>query len=127
MKKSSRMSVFNKYDGKYAYCGNPIKYSEMQVDHALPKAKKHWLESEEMRKSLNIDFTDIDDLKNLMPSCSRCNHYKRAMTVEELREHLSTLHKRIESWYINKVGIDYGIIKLNPFDNIFYFEKQEQL
>lgn len=37
---------------------------------------------------------------------------------------MKTIHKRILSEYICKVAADYGIIKIEPWDGLFYFEKQ---
>ena len=43
---------------------------------------------------------------------------------EQYRQLLITLHERIKKIYINKVGLDYGIIKINECDGKFYFEKE---
>jgi hypothetical protein len=91
----------------------------MQVDHMSPKALNR-----PIGRNINGDYVyaDIDDFSNLMPSCRRCNHYKRAHSLKEFRGMIKTLHERIQDKYINKVGIDYGIITIKPFDGIFYFE-----
>ena len=123
MKKSIRVKVYEKYNHHCAYCGKLIEYKNMQVDHMFPQARAHWLESEVMRKEESLDFTDINDFKNLMPSCRRCNHYKRASTLGEFRGTLITLHDRLKTNYINKVAMDYGIIEVKPFDGLFYFER----
>lgn len=34
-----RKRVYEKYGGQCAYCGEPIEYKEMQVDHMEPLAK----------------------------------------------------------------------------------------
>ena len=85
---------------------------EMQIDHIFPKMLQH-----KYRKSIN-------DFSNLNPSCRRCNHYKRRYLLEEFRNLLTTLHVRVKKQYITKVAIDYGIVVLEPFDGIFYFEKE---
>jgi len=36
---------------------------------------------------------------------------------------LKTLHKRVMDIYICKVAEDYGIIKVEPWDGKFYFER----
>ena len=97
----------------------------MQVDH---------MTSIYAREAYNyipkISRSIINSFENLMPSCRRCNHYKRAETLEGFRRLMKTLHKRIQGQYITKVGIDYGIVKVKPFDGIFYFEelgKEEML
>lgn len=108
MKKEIRHQVYNKYNQRCAYCGKKLKYKDMQVDHISPKRSM---------------IKDIDNINNLNPSCRRCNHYKRAHTLDQFRYIMATLHKRLQEPYINKVAIDYGIIELKPFDNKFYFEK----
>jgi hypothetical protein len=78
----------------------------MQVDHIAPQR-----------------LGGSDEFDNLNPSCRSCNHYKRANSLEGFRRLLLTLHERIMKNYINRVGLDYGIIEIKPFDGEFYFEK----
>lgn len=123
MKKELRVQVYNKYGGRCAYCGKEIAYKDMQVDHLTPKILAHWYISERAKQSMKVVGDSIDSFENLMPSCRRCNHYKRAYRLDEFRRLMKTLHKRIQKDYISKVAIDYGIVRLIPFDGIFYFEK----
>ena len=109
MKKQIRVDVYNKYGGRCAYCGLPIKYANMQVDHIIPKFNG-----------------GTDYINNLNPSCRRCNHYKRSMSLEFFRHTIKTLHKRIKQIYICKVGYDFGVIRHNEWDGLFYFEKYKQ-
>lgn len=120
-----RQKVWLKYNKHCAYCGKELEYKDMQVDH---------MTSIYAREAYNyipkISRSIINSFENLMPSCRRCNHYKRAETLEGFRRLMKTLHKRIQGQYITKVGIDYGIVKVKPFDGIFYFEelgKEEML
>ena len=106
MNKRTRQQVYDKLNGKCGYCGKGITYKEMQVDHISPK----WM---------GVD----NSLTNLMPSCRRCNHYKRQKGLEAFREAMITLHERVKKIYITKVAIDYEIVKIIPFDGVFYFEK----
>lgn len=108
MAKVNRVQIHSKYKGHCAYCGKKIELKQMQIDHVTPK----W------RWSENTNHPD-----NLMPTCRRCNHYKREKDLEQFRNYMSTLHERIQNDYINKVAIDYGIVTLKPFDGLFYFEK----
>ena len=71
-----------------------------------------------------ISRSIINSFENLMPSCKRCNHYKRAETLEGFRRLMKTLHERLQSQYNIKVAIDYGIVGIKPFNGIFYFEKE---
>lgn len=97
--------VHEKFEGRCAYCGREITLEEMQVDHVT-----------------SIRQGGTDDFKNLFPSCRWCNHYKRSMDLEGFRTYLETLHERLSKKYIVKVGINFGIVDIKPFDGIFYFE-----
>lgn len=108
-RKRERQSVYRKYGGHCAYCGREITFKEMQVDHIFPKC---------------CNAPDIESLSNKNPSCRRCNHYKRAETLENFRKQMKTLHERVMNIYIVKVAVDFGIIKIEPFDGKFYFEKK---
>jgi 5-methylcytosine-specific restriction endonuclease McrA len=101
-----REQVWLKYDKHCAYCGNEIDLKGMQKDHIWPKCGG-----------------GNDSIENLNPSCRRCNHYKRSHTLEGFRLQMKSLHERIEKQYITKVGIDYGVVQIKPFDGLFYFEK----
>ncbi len=122
MKKIDRLKIYDKYDKKCAYCGKEIEYKDMQVDHLTPQRLSHYYVSQRMKICLGLVGNDISSAENLMPSCRRCNHYKRAYTLEEFRTLMKSLHERINSHYINKVAIDYSIIILKPFSGKFYFE-----
>lgn len=108
MSKKDRIEVYGKYNGRCGYCGKIILVGEMQIDHIKPK----W-----SAKDVSVFHFD-----NLMPSCRRCNHYKREKDLEQFREFMMTLHERIVNDYKNKVAIDFGIISVHPFNGIFYFE-----
>ena len=104
---TKRDLVFAKYNGHCAYCGQKIEIKDMQIDHIQPKCNG-----------------GLNCIENLNPSCRLCNHYKRSLTLEKYRELLKTLHLRIEKDYKNKVAIKYGLLKVEPFDGKFYFEKK---
>lgn len=109
MNKERRLLIWNKYGKRCAYCGNDLEYKNMQADHLVPQ------------RSGGTSNTD-----NLMPSCRRCNHYKRGDTIETFRCSMQTLHERVRNIYIVKVAIDYGIVSMTTtFDGFFYFEKDK--
>ncbi|MDB5207367.1 MAG: endonuclease, partial [Flavisolibacter sp.] len=39
---------------------------------------------------------------------------------------MTSLHERLETIYILKVAVDFGIATIKPFDGKFYFEKLPQ-
>jgi 5-methylcytosine-specific restriction endonuclease McrA len=105
-----RERIGRKFDWHCAYCGTEINMKSMQVDHQMPK-------------SYSNNLFGIERLNNLYPSCRRCNHYKREDELEQFRQKMKTLHERIMNIYIVKVAINFGIVKIIPFDGKFYFEK----
>lgn len=120
--KELRIRVLNKYSGHCAYCGKGIDLKSMQIDHITPK----WMKERFVNSSFEPVTLDVDRFENLNPSCRRCNHYKRGENLEGFRKTMKTIHERLSAKYINKVAIDYGIITVNPFNGIFYFETLNQ-
>ena len=121
MAKSRRLreKIHNKFDGHCAYCGREISFTEMQVDHYYPQCKAKFY--------LRRFKIDVHAETNLMPTCRRCNHYKRARTPNQFRELMITLHERLEGIYILKVAVDFGMANIKPFDGLFHFEKLRQV
>jgi 5-methylcytosine-specific restriction endonuclease McrA len=113
--KIDRVKVHEKYNGCCGYCGKQIALKEMQVDHITPL----WTQSTRNGR----DPSTLNDFSNLMPTCRRCNHYKRGDNLEQFRDKMKTLHLRACGHYIGKVAIDYNIVTIHPFDGTFYFEK----
>ncbi|MCK4295308.1 MAG: HNH endonuclease [Candidatus Marinimicrobia bacterium] len=113
-KKELRQKVWLKFNKRCAYCGKKLEYKDMQVDHLKPLAYAPFPDDKN---------SEVNSFINLMPSCRRCNYYKRANNLEQFRRLIRTLHERISNRYISKVAIDYSIIEIRPFNGIFYFEK----
>lgn len=124
MKKEDRIKIYNKYNGRCAYCGKRITYDQMQVDHIFPKNREHWLKSEPMRDLHQIEIVDIDDFDNLNPACGRCNLYKSDKLLESFRReiNLQVTRARKTSWNF-RCAEDYGLITITGNPVIFYFEK----
>lgn len=118
--KRVRKQVYKKCDGRCAYCGNPVEFAQMQVDHLVPAL---WNFDDEMCARLNV-VRGTDHIENLMPSCRRCNKWKAAFSIDQFREEIFAQHERLlrdKPGY--KLGIDYGFIKVVTWDGKFYFEK----
>ena len=65
----------NKGPFRCRYCNRMIKPGEMQVDHIIPVSKTRYYES--ARRLLAIqDIHNVNDVRNLAPSCPRCNKKK---------------------------------------------------
>ncbi len=111
--KKVRQQVYEKYDGHCAYCGKEIGLSEMQVDHLIPQ--RPFVREYSPEK--------VNAFENLMPSCRRCNHYKRANPLELFRQYIEEIPRKLKENYIYKVGLDYGLVEEHTQKIVFYFER----
>lgn len=110
LSKAIRRRVYEKYGGKCAYCGHPIAYKDMQVDHLV---------------ALNAGGVDAEE--NYMPACRTCNHYKSTMTVDKFRAEIGLLTKRLnERVFIYKLARRHGRVEEVDTPVIFYFERSEE-
>lgn len=113
--KKTRIEVYHKYDGHCAYCGKEIDYKDMQLDHLIPRQRERFNKYSE---------EEIECFDNYMPSCRRCNHYKRAHSLETFRQLIKEIPMKLtRDNYIYKVGLDYGLVEEHRQDIEFYFEK----
>ena len=116
--KKVREAVYLKYDGHCAYCGKKLEYKEFQLDHFIPKQREQFKRYTEEQ---------LECFENYMPSCRRCNHYKRAHTVEYFREMIEEIPKKLyRDSYIYKVGLDYGLVSSNEHKVVFYYEQVKE-
>lgn len=107
--KATRLEIHRKYNSRCAYCGYELEYKDMQVDHL--KAKR---------------VGGKDEIENYMPSCRMCNFYKDTLTVEEFRENIKTIPKRLERHFIYRLAKKYGVVAEKDIDIKFYFERIEE-
>ena len=114
--KIDRQAVYDKYDGHCAYCGEKIAFKAMQVDHIIPKS--HW--HTHVRKIKH----DVNDFKNLNPTCRICNYWKHNFSVDKFREEIlqQTSRLRRDSGKF-RFAERYGLIKETESFSLFYFEK----
>lgn len=117
LSKKVREEVFQKYEGHCAYCGKKLEYKEMQVDHLIPYQRERFGKYSE---------EEIWCFENYMPSCRRCNHYKRAHSLETFRRLIAEIPKKLSELYIFKVGVDYELCSATEHPIVFYFETLEK-
>lgn len=119
--KEKRRTVYTKYNGHCAYCGRKMEYKDMQVDHFIPQNMDYVFV---MGDVPGVD--NVDDLKNLMPACRMCNHYKRAHSLETFRRYIEEIPRKLRADYIYKIGVLYGNVVENEKPIKFYFETAEE-
>jgi 5-methylcytosine-specific restriction endonuclease McrA len=116
--KKVRIEVYNKYDGHCAYCGKEIEYKDMQLDHLIPRQRERFKRYTE---------EEIECFENYMPSCRRCNHYKRAHSLETFRTMIEEIPKKLlRDSYIYKVGLQYSLVEPHERKVKFYFEEYKE-
>ncbi len=114
MNKATRQRIYDKYHGHCAYCGAEIALKGMHVDHLQP-AMRHL-----------IGAHGSDDESNLMPSCARCNLWKRSYTLEEFRNEIYATIPRLRMRSPQyRLALDFHQIEELGEDVKFYFEKAE--
>lgn len=119
--KIDRKAVYDKYKGHCAYCGEEIKYKNMQVDHIRSK------HSYKFGKRNQIPEYDVDDIRNLNPSCRMCNYYKHSFSLEGFRKEIMFMQKRFLKIFIVRLAIKYGMLITKEWDGLFYFERIQKL
>jgi CRISPR/Cas system Type II protein with McrA/HNH and RuvC-like nuclease domain len=117
--KIDRQLVYQKCNGRCAYCGVEIDIKQMQVDHIQP----HWHTiTEQESKKYNIT-KGSHDIENLNPSCSRCNKWKSTYNLEQFRKVVETSLMRLNRDTPNfRLARDYGLLTETPKQIKFYFE-----
>ena len=106
LKKEERENIYNKYNGRCAYCGSKIEYKDMQIDHVVP-----------------LRIGGKDEISNMLPSCRSCNHYKATLDIEGFRKYLSKIHDRLTRDSVAyRVAERFGIVEYKTDKVKFYFE-----
>lgn len=117
---NQRMQIWQKYGGRCAYCGEPIEYKDMQVDHIKPKFHT-WTEDEKQRL-LPEGVCGDDSMDNLNPSCRMCNFRKGTDTIEMFRNAIKHSLVCLERSFTYRLAKRYGLVKEMPQKVEFYFE-----
>ena|SRR3990167_5208599 len=108
-KKEIRQLIFDKYNGKCAYCG--IELKAMDIDHIKPKA-----------------YGGTDELTNLNPACKHCNNYKCNWDLESFREYLKQMINEKPEYLFKsltkmQIAVNIGSVEVRKWDGVFYFER----
>lgn len=103
----TRKMIWTAHDCKCAYCGTPVTFTDMQLDH---------------KESLYNGGED--NIKNLVCSCRACNKYKGAMDTETFRQELSKLPERLmRDSSTFRLAVRHGLVTVNSVPVTFAFEK----
>ena len=118
--KIKRLKVYNKYNGKCAYCGKDIEYSKMHIDHIIPKQRGfNSFEAEQHGITKGTDKFD-----NLNPSCASCNISKSTYSLDVWKTELKLKKNRLRRDVTNvRILESFGILEFNNKNILFYFER----
>jgi 5-methylcytosine-specific restriction endonuclease McrA len=116
IKKSDRLETFTKYNGKCAYCGIDLNYSEMQIDHIIPRRRSE-IHNDKIINGKN-------HILNYNPSCKSCNSSKSTFSIEDwrkqIKQKINSLRRDSSTFRICE---RFNLVKVENLDVIFYFEK----
>lgn len=114
MKKTDRELIFNKYDGKCAYCGCDLQKG-WHVDHLEPIVR-NWINGTCKNPQNEI-------LSNYNPSCPSCNIQKNSFSLEQFRynikQYVNSLNKYSTQY---KFAKKYGLVSETEIEVKFHFE-----
>lgn len=108
MKKPNRLEIWKKYNGHCAYCETEIDLCNMQIDHIKPKVSGH---------------PDVDEISNLIPTCSTCNGWKHCDNLESFRRSISQQVRKCREYSANfRMAERFGLVREIEKPIVFYFE-----
>lgn len=77
-----RRAIWEVWDKKSAYTGEPVTWTQLHVDHVIPIAKSEMVDVLQAKGLVPADF-DIDGFENLLPAINFQNQGKSAKQMEE--------------------------------------------
>lgn len=101
------------------YCGRSLSESEMEVEHIISIASVH--KNKRLRKAVSKYSDGVNDTKNLVPSCRRCNRKLKGASSSVFWRFRARLGRRKEYWMfrflLDAVLLTFCILWLyrNPF------------
>ena len=127
MSKKLRDFLFNKYNGRCAYCGDILEKS-WHIDEIEPVRRNHIYDRVKKKFVINKDnpmqHPERLTIENQNPSCPSCNINKHSLSLEEFRLLIKGFTKHLnEKSTQYKIAKRYGLVQENEIDVVFYFEK----
>lgn len=127
MNKKDRQKIFDKYDGKCAYCGDPL-IRGWHVDEIKPVMRNHNWNSKKRKWEIDKDkpmrYPERMTIDNQNPACASCNINKHTMSLEEFRTAIKAFMKHLNERSTQyKIAKRYGLLVETEIEVKFYFEK----
>lgn len=124
MKKTDRELIFNKYDGKCAYCGCELTKG-WHADHIEPIVRDFIYNKNKQRFETNGIYRnpENENLQNYNPSCPSCNIQKNSYTLEQFRENIKQFINSLNQYSTQyKFAKKYGLVYETDIEVKFHFE-----
>ncbi len=118
--KTERQIVFDKYEGKCAYCGCELQKG-WHIDHIEPIIRS--------LKDSSCEKPQNHNIENMNPACASCNIQKNSYSLEQFRSNIKQFVNSLNQYSTQyKFAKRYGLVTETNTDVKFYFEtfKQEQ-
>jgi 5-methylcytosine-specific restriction endonuclease McrA len=113
--KRDRITVFEKYGGKCAYCGCELKKG-WHVDHIEPIVR-------DLKDKSKCEHPEREILENYNPSCPSCNIIKNSMSIEAFRQNIETMLNSLKNYSTQyKFCSKYELVVETGKGVKFYFE-----
>jgi hypothetical protein len=94
-----RIAIWTAHSKRCAYCEEPLKYTELEIDHILPQSLcKRPQELQDLLTLLSLPANyDLDSLENLLPAHGSCNSRKKASVFSQAnaRFFLEIAHEKL--------------------------------
>lgn len=138
MKPADRQKIFDKYNGRCAYCGCELQKG-WHVDEIEPVLRYiKYRRDGKGRIMTNQNGNDIKDvfithperfnIDNQNPACARCNGWKSTFDLETFRKEIGEQVKRARAYSCNfRMAESFGLIQETGIKVKFYFEIINQL
>lgn len=131
MKPADRQKIFDKYNGRCAYCGCELQKG-WHVDEIEPVRRNHIWDSINRKWIAHPTNPTMHpermNMNNQNPACASCNINKHSESLEDFRK---AIKKYVESLNLYstqyKIAKRYGLIQETGIEVKFYFETINQL
>lgn len=124
MNKADRQLIFEKYNGRCAYCGCELEKG-WHVDELDPVRRNFKWNREKTRYVPDGTMMHPERLNkdNQMPACASCNINKHSLSLEEFRRLIQGFMKHLNERNTQyKIAKRYGLFKEKIKPVVFYFE-----
>jgi hypothetical protein len=124
--KQQRATLREKFDGKCAYCGEPLG-DRWHADHKEPVERKlAHVRGKGFVPTGELWRPENDHIDNMMPACAPCNIDKHAMSLESWRVKLSrSLDVLARNQPTYRHARRFGLLAEQPKAIVFYFERAQ--